>query len=252
MPRNRSVRHSVKSLADLLILLEKLFPEVDDVLFRGQTEDWPLLPKIARIRLRPQMSLLQTEQRLLSDFKLQALSFLDMNPESDWEWLSLAQHYGMATRLLDWTSNPLAALWFAVEKPPTIPRPPKESMSPAVIWAFVPATGDYVNASSGASPFSGGRTRVFRPKHIARRIVAQSGWFTVHKYIQDKQKFIPLNRQLGYMGALTKIIVPWEHFSGIRYDLDRCGVNAASMLTDIVGLCQHIEWSHSLLDDELE
>ena len=252
MPREQSDSVRMNSLANFMRWLEKTFPDEDEVLFRGQREDWALLPKIARLRLRPGMSLLETEQRLLSDFKLRALSFLDVTPESDWEWLSLAQHYGMATRLLDWTSNPLAALWFAVEKPPTVPRLPNQSKSPAVIWAFVPDASDYADVSSGTSPFSGGRTRVFRPKHIARRIVAQSGWFTVHKYIQDKKGFIPLNRQLLYKKALTKIIVPCDHFSHIRYDLDRCGVNSASMLTDLVGLCHHIEWSHSVLDDELE
>jgi len=197
------------------------------------------------------MSLLGTEQRLLTDFKLQSLSFLDLAPESDWDWLSLAQHHGMATRLLDWTSNPLAALWFAVQKPPAV-RPPKRSLSPAVVWAFVPGPSDYAKVSPETSPFSGKRTRVFRPKHIARRIVAQSGWFTVHKYIEDKKKFIPLDRQLRYKEALTKIVIPGECFSDIRYDLDRCGIHAASMLTDLDGLCHHIEWSHSLLDDELE
>jgi FRG domain-containing protein len=252
MPPAQFVSKRIKSLSGFTQWLAKVYTDIDDVLFRGQREDWPLLPKIARIRLRPRTKLLETEQRLLYDFKLQALSFLDRTPESDWDWLSVAQHYGMATRLLDWTSNPLAALWFAVEKPPASPQAPNRSYSPAVVWGFAPSANDHVKPSSATSPFSGGRTKVFRPKHIDRRIVAQSGWFTVHKYIQDKKKFIPLNKQSRYKPALTKIIVPADCFSEIRYDLDRCGVNAASMLTDLVGLCHHIEWFHSLLDDEFE
>jgi len=74
----------------------------------------------------------------------------------------------------------------------------------------------------------------------------------VHKYIEDKKKFIPLDQQPRYNKALTKTVIPPDYFSEIRYDLDRCGVNAASMLTDLVGLCRHIEWSHSLLHDEVE
>jgi hypothetical protein len=243
---------SAKSLSDFTTWLENTFADIDDVLFRGQREDWTLLPRIVRLQLRPGMSLLDTEQRLLSDFKLQAPSFLDPIPQTDWEWLSLAQHHGMATRLLDWTSNPLAALWFAVEKPPSNPCSPKQHKSPGVVWAFVPTKNDYVEALPGTSPFSGGRTRVFRPKHIARRIIAQSGWFTVHKYIEDKKKFIPLDQQPHYAKALTKIVISPDDFCDIRYDLDRCGVNAASMLTDVAGLCRHIEWSHSLLEDEIE
>ena len=252
MTTKRHPVHVVKSVSGYVSFLEKRFEEIDDVLFRGQKEDWPLLPKIARLRLRPGTDLLGTEQKMLTEFKRQAPSFVDFVPGSDWEWLSLAQHYGMATRLLDWTTNPLAALWFAIEKPAETQCPPSLPKGSAIVWAFDPSDEDYVKEPPIGTPFSGSRTRVFRPKHIARRIAAQSGWFTVHKYIEKRKGFVPLEQQGQYKNELTKIIVPPEHFSDIRYQLDRCGFNAASMLTDLGGLGRHIEWQNSLLEDELD
>jgi hypothetical protein len=85
----------------------------DYTLFRGQEQDWELIPKIGRVGFR-NIGDENAEQKMLDDFKRLSMPHLLRVPKNDWDWLALAQHHGMATRLLDWTTNPLVALWFAV------------------------------------------------------------------------------------------------------------------------------------------
>ncbi len=218
------------------------------ILFRGQREDKTLLPKIARIKLREVEKLLETEQTMFNEFKKKSRPFLESKPDSDWDWLAMAQHHGMATRLLDWTKNPLAGLWFAVRRPPK--KDKDGNIKNGVVWVFVVNKKYIVDDKEKISPFEGQSTKVFQPNHITKSIVAQQGWFTVHKYIEPKSKFIPFERLDAYNKFLTKLIIPGRIFCEIRYDLDRCGINNASLFPDLDGLCEHIVWDNSLLQDE--
>lgn len=78
----------------------------------------------------------------------------------------------------------------------------------------------------------------------------QHGWFTVHSIRKNDSKFVPVETNKFYQHSLMKLRIPAQHFPSIRAELDRCGINAATLYGDLVGLCRDSEWQHSLLEDE--
>lgn len=101
---------SVKTVAELLKKLPTIVRPDDMVWFRGEASlSFKLVPTVCR----PPCSL-ENEQALIKRFRQNAFPFLESIPRTEWEWLFLMQHYGVQTRLLDWSEHPLVGLYFAV------------------------------------------------------------------------------------------------------------------------------------------
>jgi len=100
-------RYTISSLSEFLALVEKAKKSEEannnkaDFIYRGQREDKPLRPRLGR--LVPKGKRKKIERLMFDEFKRTSIALTDLQPDTDWDFLSIGQHHNLPTRLLDWT-----------------------------------------------------------------------------------------------------------------------------------------------------
>jgi FRG domain len=196
--------------------------------FRGHGQDWPLKPTIGRNsnRYKP-----DSEAKLLSEFKRLAPPYLEQaNAMTEWDWLFIAQHHGLPTRLLDWTVNPLVAAHFAC-------APSIRGKKDGTIIAIETRHSGLIDPRETPDPLSIGRTAFVYPSSVASRIVAQRGLFSVHAAPTIAWR-VPKQREDFTMPANVK--------SEFHRLLMEFGIDAHLLMADLDGLTSTLKTKYDL------
>ena len=196
-------------------------------IFRGVSKaKYTLVPSVGRVKSsRGNTSTLQLEKRLLQLFKESAVSHLDFKPSHDLEWLAVAQHHGLPTRLLDWSYNPLIATFFAVEK---------NDQDDAAVYLFWGAST--IQDAAKVSPFTVKTIAKFRPPYLSSRIQNQAGLFTVH----------PEPSAAFDHASMKKIIIPAALKPGFRRKLFKFGVHNRLVYPGLDGVSADLKFLETL------
>jgi FRG domain len=217
--------------------------EGEPVWFRGHSkQNWKLLPAFQRLN-KP-----TSEINLINKFRQNANLLLDSNPKSDFDWLFVMQHYGVPTRLLDWTESPLVGLFFAVSD---------HRNKHGILWVLKPIE---LNKKTTAKPdevkyipsFEDEATKIYSTIAVEKgnlsgilpiaviatrnnpRIQAQLGVFTVShstkKPIED----------IGNMKHVIKYIIPNTAKSKILDDLQLLGFTKFQVFPELSSIGDNI------------
>lgn len=252
--------------------------DISKIWFRGEPSSkikTPLTPKI--FRTEDYESAKAVEQHYRAEFKREAITklkgkLIDIN---DWNLYFIMQHYGVPTRLLDWTESALISLYFSINS--------KEyTTDDKVVWVLNPHKWNSevlkkwskgrVKSSAIYFPQTDKKNKMFDedeklnldeylrhylyqetpnkrmnvedvkhpyaiyPYYLDDRMRNQTSCFTIHD-----QNIHNLSEHMVGKDCLRKIIISNEHLKEIKNELKILGITDSLVFPDLEGISKSIQ-----------
>lgn len=248
------ITQEVRTIDELLQFVNSLYQMHGSRLwYRGEENtELTLIPSIQRSQKR-----LDAERYITNDFYIRAKQILSNAPEKHnyAGWVSLMQHYGLPTRILDWSQSPLIAVFFATETYRSTPG------TNACVWVLAPGL---LNAREGFGnciyPIDADTTQemllpAFKHTHhnpeLRDRILACSSTennlrmysqysnFTVHNSLRRLEDICDEN-------MLYKIIIPADRKKYFIDSLRVFGITEGSVYPDLDHISSDLRDSYGI------
>lgn len=244
----------------------------------GNANEHKLVPTLLRHpRLKDAKALFQLERLMLEQFERQNVLHVDVpggigvsaGDEGDFRSLFYMQHYGVPTRLLDWTSNPFIALYFALSSAKQDKN--GDYTDDAAVWILDPvawnkkALEDLNHKDRGPLKLDDIAMPGYRPRKLVQgeippsemkqlydvpvamlgiannaRVFAQKGVFTIFGKDTD-----PMEEQFDKRAfpddSLSKIVVARRHIQDMINRLVALGYTDSVTYPDLHGLAMEIK-----------
>jgi len=236
--------------------------------FRGIGDStYKLLPTLYRHRIVKKMEKLEElEEELMMRFRQRSIPFITRPLADEWDLLFFMQHYGVPTRLLDWSENPFVSLFFAVMTSDfkgtfKAGEASLKFKSDAAVWMLDPVAWNvhalrHQGFDRGVLTPSDEALQSYKPltdfadmnvhpvaiygAHNSPRIVAQRGIFTI--FGQGTAPMEAVYESDNFPAdCLTKIVLDRLAVPGIRKSLLKTGITDSVVFPDLDGLAREIK-----------